>query len=185
MSQFHNILRVTSGWVGVAGVCTAFAATIDPTALIFLVLFIFAIPAMRWRFGMKLGGIFLYLLGAAGPLILHAAMVMPITGDMFPPQFHREMAVTHVVTASTHAPRLPSMTLTSPRPRDGGTALGVDLAHRLGVFRRARNLQPFSRDAPWHFRRRRGDAPPLAADNQDTGDRDARRCAHRASSCAA
>ena len=95
-----NKPRVTSGWVAVAGLCAALAATIDPAAVIFLVLFVFAIFAMRWRVSMKVGGVALYLLGAAGPLILHGALVTPITGDFLPPQLHREMSSSNAVTSA-------------------------------------------------------------------------------------
>src|SRR6185436_2728515 len=56
---------VTSGWLAVAGMCAAFAAAIDPPAAIFVLLLACAIPVMRWRWHMRMGGVLLYGLGAA------------------------------------------------------------------------------------------------------------------------
>jgi hypothetical protein len=82
----------TTGWLAIAGMAAALAAVIDPAALVFFVLFAAAIFAMRWRASMKLGGMFMYLLGAAPPLLLHAMLTVPITGNVLPPQLHQEIA---------------------------------------------------------------------------------------------
>jgi hypothetical protein len=44
---------------------------------------------MRWRWPMRMGGVLLYAIGAAGPLFLHGALTQPITGDYIPPEYHR------------------------------------------------------------------------------------------------
>ena len=85
---------VTSGWLAVAGICAAFAAAIDPPAAIFVVLLACAIPVMRWRWPMRVGGIVLYALGAAPPLFLHGALMQPITGSYIPPEYHQAVAST-------------------------------------------------------------------------------------------
>ena len=87
--------RVTSGWLAVSGMCAALAATIDPACALFAILIAFAILGMRWRLPMRVGGLALYALGAAPPIILHAALMMPITGDVLPPRFHPELTNTN------------------------------------------------------------------------------------------
>src|SRR5439155_12392067 len=67
----------TSGWLAIAGMCAAFAAAIDPPAAIFLLPLACAIPVMRWRWRMRVGGMALYMLGAAGPLVLHGTLMQP------------------------------------------------------------------------------------------------------------
>ena len=91
---------VTSGWLAVAGMCSAFAAAIDPPAAVFVLLIACAIPVMRWRWPMRLGGIVLYALGAAGPLFLHGALMQPITGSYIAPEYRRAFDST-VSTVST------------------------------------------------------------------------------------
>jgi MFS family permease len=84
---------VTSGWLAIAGLCAALAATIDPAAVVFLALFALTIPAMRWRWPLRFGGFALYALGVAPALLLHGALLQPITGDIFPPAWHRQFIV--------------------------------------------------------------------------------------------
>jgi hypothetical protein len=79
----------TSGWLAIAGMCAAFAAAIDPLAAVFVLLLACAIPLMRWRWPMRLGGVALYALGAAPPLVLHGALMQQITGDFVPPEYQR------------------------------------------------------------------------------------------------
>ena len=93
---------VTSGWLAIAGLCAALAAAIEPAAIVFLALFALAIPAMRWRWPMRAGGVALYGLGVAPALFLHGALVQPITGDFLPPAWHnRFVAGASTVTAPT------------------------------------------------------------------------------------
>src|SRR5205814_3891920 len=66
-------------WLGLAGLCAAFAATIDMAACVYLVLLVGIIVAMRWPLAMRLNGLIWYLGGAVGPILLHAALVVPIT----------------------------------------------------------------------------------------------------------
>jgi hypothetical protein len=79
-------------WLGLAGLCAAFAAAIDVAALVYLVLLIAIILAMRWPWTSKITGLIWYLGGALGPILLHAALTVPITGDMRPGLFHPELA---------------------------------------------------------------------------------------------
>src|SRR5688572_1885188 len=58
-------------WLLVAGFCAALAATLEPAAAVFAVL-LAAVPlAMRWRPTMRAGGVLLYEIGMAPPLVLH------------------------------------------------------------------------------------------------------------------
>ena len=100
--------RGTTGWLAVAGMCAAFAATIAPPATIFLVLMLFAIPAMRWSRRMRLAGMALYILGAAGPIILHLALapplILPHIASNFSPTKHLADALLGQHGILTHFP---------------------------------------------------------------------------------
>jgi hypothetical protein len=113
----------TSGWLAVAGMCAAFAAAIDPPAAVFVALIACAIPVMRWRWQMRMGGILLYALGAAGPLFLHGALMQPITGSYVPPEYHRAFAST-VSTVSTVS--------ATTDDGDDATAVATSWWNRLG-----------------------------------------------------
>lgn len=80
------------GWIAAAGFCAAMATTIDPAAGIFAILLIAVLLAMRWRAAPKLAGIFLYGVGMIVPLMFHAMLVLPITGDLLPGIFHPQLA---------------------------------------------------------------------------------------------
>jgi len=90
----------TSGWLAIAGLCAALAATIDPAAVVFLVLFALTIPAMRWRWPMRFGGVVLYALGVAPALFLHGALLKPITGEMLPPAWHEQFVTPPLATTN-------------------------------------------------------------------------------------
>ena len=83
---------VTSGWLAIAGLCAAFAATIDPAAVVFLALFALAIPVMRWRWPLRVGGVALYALGVAPALLLHGALLKPLTGESVPRAWQEQFA---------------------------------------------------------------------------------------------
>lgn len=87
----------SSVWLIVAGLCAALAATLEPAAAVFAVL-LAAVPlAMRWRPSMKIGGLLLYAIGMTPPLVLHAVLTIPITGDLLPGMFHPELAETNAM----------------------------------------------------------------------------------------
>lgn len=72
-----------SVWLIMAGLCAAFAATIDPPAVIFLILLPAVIFALRWTTVQRFGGLAVYLLGAALPLVLHGALSSNVPGHGF------------------------------------------------------------------------------------------------------
>ncbi|HEY7087641.1 MAG TPA: hypothetical protein VH518_06095 [Tepidisphaeraceae bacterium] len=80
-----------AGWFALAGACSALAATIDPAAVVLLVLFVFVIPAMRFSIGRRLAGMMLYIIGAVPVIALHAAWNIPVTGDLIPQSVHWAM----------------------------------------------------------------------------------------------
>jgi hypothetical protein len=80
----------TGAWLMISGFCAALAATIDPAAGIFLVALVMVIVALRWRKHLRLGGVLLYIVGAVPPIVLHAVLTVPITGDLLPPMLHPE-----------------------------------------------------------------------------------------------
>ena len=83
-------------WMIVAGLCAALAATLEPSAAVFAVL-LAAVPlAMRWRPWKRVAGILLYAIGMTPPLMLHAYLTMPITGDLLPGVLHRDLAATEI-----------------------------------------------------------------------------------------
>jgi hypothetical protein len=86
-----------------AGVTAALAAVIDFGGFVFLFLLVCVILAMRWSAAAKAGGVLLYALGAFPPLLLHAALTVPVTGDFRPGFLHPELHVSTPVAASTAA----------------------------------------------------------------------------------
>ncbi|HET6250181.1 MAG TPA: hypothetical protein VFE47_20995 [Tepidisphaeraceae bacterium] len=92
----HEKLNRAVGWLLLAGIFTALAATIDPPAVVFLILFVLVIGAFRWPILTRGVGIALYVLGAALPLTIHARLNRPITGDIRPGMFHPELALSRI-----------------------------------------------------------------------------------------
>ena len=81
------------GWLMMAGLCAALAATIDLSAAVFLLLFLAVIPTMRLPAALRIGGIILFLFGATPPILLHASLTVPLTGNLLPGFMHPELAV--------------------------------------------------------------------------------------------
>ena len=84
--------RTSGAWLMICGLCAAFAAVIDLSAGVFLLLLAGVILAFRWNWSMRLAGILLYLIGATPPLVMHAALTVPVTGDVRPGFLHPELA---------------------------------------------------------------------------------------------
>jgi hypothetical protein len=81
------------GWLILAGFFAALAATIDLSAIIFLGLFLVVVAAMRLPAALRIGGIILYLFGATPPILLHATLTVPLTGNILPGSMHPELTV--------------------------------------------------------------------------------------------
>lgn len=81
------------GWLVIAGFSAALAATIDLSAVIFLGLFIIVVLVMRLPATLRIGGVILYLFGATPPILLHATLMVPLTGNLLPGSMHPEMIV--------------------------------------------------------------------------------------------
>jgi hypothetical protein len=81
------------GWLVLAGFCAALAATIDLSATVFLLLLLVVIPVIRLPLALRIGGVLLYLLGALVPIALHAALTVPLTGNILPGSMHPELAL--------------------------------------------------------------------------------------------
>jgi hypothetical protein len=81
------------GWIVISGLCAGLAATIDLSASIFLLLFVAVIPALRLPVALRVGGIVLFFFGMAPALLLHATLVVPLTGNLLPGSMHPELSV--------------------------------------------------------------------------------------------
>lgn len=84
--------RSSRGVLGVAGFCAALAAAIEPAAVVFLPLLACVIFALRWRMPARVWGLAIYLAGVVPPLVLYAALNVPITGDLRPGAMHPELS---------------------------------------------------------------------------------------------
>jgi hypothetical protein len=80
VSIVNSPLR-SGGYLTSAGFFAALAAAIDPAAIVFTVLFVAVILAMRWRWSLRIGGVLMYAIGIIPPVLLHVALSIPITGD--------------------------------------------------------------------------------------------------------
>jgi hypothetical protein len=80
----------SGAWLMICGLCAGFAAVIDLSALVFLVLLAGVILAFRWRRSLRIGGVLLYAIGATPAILLHAVLTVPVTGDIRPGFLHRE-----------------------------------------------------------------------------------------------
>ena len=70
-------------WLMLSGICAALAATLEPVAVVFVVLFAVVVLALRWTAVQRLAGLVVFLLGAAVPLAAHVAVVQRTTGDVW------------------------------------------------------------------------------------------------------
>jgi hypothetical protein len=72
-----------SVWLVLSGLCAALAATLEPAAVVFVVLFAAVVLALRWTLVQRLAGLCVFLAGAAGPLLAHVALVQRTTGNVW------------------------------------------------------------------------------------------------------
>jgi 4-amino-4-deoxy-L-arabinose transferase-like glycosyltransferase len=83
--------RITGGWLTICGLLAGLAAAIEPAAIIFTIFLAAVIPAMRWRWSLRVGGVVMYLIGLTPPLLLHVLLTVPVTGDLRPINWHPEL----------------------------------------------------------------------------------------------
>lgn len=95
-------------WVMLAGFAAGLAGVIDLGALAFVALFLVILGAMRWTAGAKVAAAFSYLLGVAGPVALHCALTIPITGDVRPGFLHEHSARTREMGQAIDEDDVPS-----------------------------------------------------------------------------
>jgi hypothetical protein len=93
----------TGAWLTVCGLCASLAAVIDPSACFFLAMLGAVILAYRWKWSLRLGGLLLFLIGATPPLVLHAVLTVPITGDFRPGFLHAELGSTKPIATVSPA----------------------------------------------------------------------------------
>jgi hypothetical protein len=74
---------ITPLWLGTSGLCAALAAAIDPSAIPFLVLFPAVIVSLRLSALRRAAGLLAYGIGALGPILVHAALTVPVTHDFW------------------------------------------------------------------------------------------------------
>jgi hypothetical protein len=86
-------------WLLLCGGAASLAAVLDPPAAVVAVLIFLSVPATRFGGRWRIAGVLVFLIGAAPPLLLHAQWNVPITGDLLPAEFHRELALIRPVTA--------------------------------------------------------------------------------------
>ena len=72
-----------SVWLTLAGACAALAAAFEPAAVLFVLMFGAVVLALRWTPAQRVGGLVVYLLGAAGPVLLHVGLVQRTTGNVW------------------------------------------------------------------------------------------------------
>ena len=92
------------GWVAIAGFCASLAAVIDLSAAVFAVLLFPVVFAFRWRTTLQLSAAVMYLIGMTPPILLHAALTVPLTGDVLPGFLHPELAAGDTWQSSPIAP---------------------------------------------------------------------------------
>ena len=97
-------------WLAMTGFLASLAAVVDLGALVFLVLLGCVLLALRWPWGRTVAGVALYVGGALPPLLLHAALTIPVTGDMLPGFLHPELSppAPHVSVPASAADELPT-----------------------------------------------------------------------------
>jgi hypothetical protein len=72
-----------SVWLAISGACAALAAAFEPAAVVFVLLFAAVVLALRWTVFQRVGGLLVFLVGAAGPAALHVALVQRTTGNVW------------------------------------------------------------------------------------------------------
>jgi len=72
-----------SVWLTLSGACAAMAAAFEPAAVLFVLMFGAVVLALRWTAAQRIGGLLVYIIGAAGPVLLHVGLVQRTTGNVW------------------------------------------------------------------------------------------------------
>jgi hypothetical protein len=80
------------GWLAGAGLCASFAAAIDFGAVAVLLLLAPVVLTLPRSAASRVFGLGFYALGSLPAIVLHAALTVPITGDLRPGFLHPELA---------------------------------------------------------------------------------------------
>jgi len=120
--------RQTSPWLMLAGFCAALAAAVDTPAVVFLVLFVPVVIALRWPFRLRVAGLALYVIGLSAPLAMHSALTVPVTGDLLPPCLHPELSA--VVSVVKPAPA--AMPVIDEEPDDFSVSIWQSIGEKIG-----------------------------------------------------
>jgi hypothetical protein len=140
VSLVNTPLR-SGGYLVFAGLFACLAAAIDPAAIVFTILFIGVIMAMRWRLSLRIGGVLMYAIGMLPPALLHVSLSMPITGDwrlgltQIPVPAALVVPIVHPAPQSADADKsLDSDDDVTTAPPTVWQKLGVFLGHLSGAF---------------------------------------------------
>jgi hypothetical protein len=79
------------GWLILCGLCAASAVAIEPAALLLALLIGICITTIRMKPALRTAGAAMFLLGAFPPIVVHAALILPITHELVPQSFTREL----------------------------------------------------------------------------------------------
>jgi len=90
--------RQVGVWLIICGLCASLASVIDLSASVFLVGLLLVVPVIRAKPSVRIGGVMLYVLGALPPLVFHATLTIPVTGDLLPPCLHQTPAPSAVIS---------------------------------------------------------------------------------------
>lgn len=110
VSLVNSPLR-SGGYLAAAGFFAALATAIDPAAIVFLILLVGVIFAMRWRWSLRIGGALMYIIGALPPILLHISLSIPITGDW-------RLGLAHLPTRTMHITSMPTLDSASTKTPD-------------------------------------------------------------------
>jgi hypothetical protein len=116
--QIHVTLarlkRRGASWVLLSGICAALAATLDPAAGAVGLLLMGAILAMRMTVWQRLAMVVIYLIGAAGPIAMHASWSRPVTGEVIPGVRHLQRVLATAQTAGAPVTKAPAIGMDEP-----------------------------------------------------------------------
>jgi hypothetical protein len=96
------------GWILLAGLCAALAATIDPPAGIIAMLMLVVVATLRMPIGYRLLALLLFCAGLIGPVAVHAHYSQPINGEIIPGWRHADQTL-DAARANPNIPATPAI----------------------------------------------------------------------------